>query len=142
MASLQISVCNFTQSVLLKTPPWVFFRCFKLYKWYQIAQSVSYLKKYQHKRMFAFTRNTLRNFKVVKNSILEGIKTKFSQLKNTHYVICAIKVLAKFKYQIKHDSNKATKVVLGVIHLVRSQIFRKTSISYPLIHTRTSAYQG
>ena len=28
--------------VLSKTPPWVFLTFFKLYKWYQIAQNVSY----------------------------------------------------------------------------------------------------
>ena len=26
----------------INTPPWVFFTFFKLYKWYQIAQSISY----------------------------------------------------------------------------------------------------
>ena len=31
--------CNFTKN---NTPPWVFFTFFKLYKWYQIAQSITY----------------------------------------------------------------------------------------------------
>ena len=31
---------------------------------------------------------------------------------------------------------------LRVIHLVRTQNFLKTNVSYPLIHTRTCAYQG
>ena len=26
----------------IETPPWVFFRFFKLYKWYQIAQRMTY----------------------------------------------------------------------------------------------------
>ena len=30
----------------------------------------------------------------------------------------------------------------GIIHLVRTQNFRKTSISYPLIPTRSCTYQG
>ena len=30
---------------------------------------------------------------------------------------------------------------LGIIHLYVCRIFRKTDISYPLIHTRTCAYQ-
>ena len=38
LVKLQDSPCNFTKS---NTPPWVFFRFFKLYKWYQIAQSIS-----------------------------------------------------------------------------------------------------
>ena len=29
-----------------------------------------------------------------------------------------------------------------IIHLVRTQMFRKTNISYPLVRTRTCAYQG
>ena len=33
-------------------------------------------------------------------------------------------------------------VHLGIIQLVRSKIFRKTNISYPLIRIRTCAYQG
>ena len=32
--------------------------------------------------------------------------------------------------------------MLGVVHLVRTQIFRKTEISYPRMRTRTWAYQG
>ena len=32
--------CNFTKS---NNPPWVFFTFLKLYKWYQTAQSVSYV---------------------------------------------------------------------------------------------------
>ena len=36
---LSAEACNFTKS---KTPPWVFFTFLKLYKWYQIAQSVSF----------------------------------------------------------------------------------------------------
>ena len=32
--------CNFTES---KTTPWVFFTFFKLHKWYQIAQRISYM---------------------------------------------------------------------------------------------------
>ena len=35
----EAKACNFTKS---NTPPWVFFTFFKLYKWYQIAQSASY----------------------------------------------------------------------------------------------------
>ena len=33
--------CNFTKS---NTPPWLFFTFFKLYKWYQIAQSNIYVQ--------------------------------------------------------------------------------------------------
>ena len=32
--------CNFTKS---STPPWLFFTVFKLYKWHQIAQSITYV---------------------------------------------------------------------------------------------------
>ena len=37
--SLQVSTSNFTKN---NTPPWVLFTFLELYKWYQIAQSVSY----------------------------------------------------------------------------------------------------
>ena len=36
---VQAEVCNFTKS---NTPPWMFFTFFKLYKWYQIAQRITY----------------------------------------------------------------------------------------------------
>ena len=39
LVKLQASVCNFTKSI---TPPWVCFKFFKLYKWYQIAPSITY----------------------------------------------------------------------------------------------------
>ena len=32
--------CNFTK---INTPPWVFFTFFKLYKWYQVAQRITYM---------------------------------------------------------------------------------------------------
>ena len=31
--------CNFTK---INTPPWVFFMFFELYKWYEIAQHITY----------------------------------------------------------------------------------------------------
>ena len=42
LVKLQLLACNFTKS---NTPPWVFFTFFKLYKWYQIAQSITYLSR-------------------------------------------------------------------------------------------------
>ena len=39
LLKLQAKACNFTKS---NTPPWVFFTFLKLYKWYQIVQSISY----------------------------------------------------------------------------------------------------
>ena len=36
---LSASACNFTKS---NTPPWAFPKFFKLYKWYQIDQSITY----------------------------------------------------------------------------------------------------
>ena len=39
LAKLQAKGCSFTKS---STPPWVFFTFFKLYKWYQIMQNISY----------------------------------------------------------------------------------------------------
>ena len=36
---LHVKAWNFTKSY---TPPWVFFTLFKLYKWYQILQSITY----------------------------------------------------------------------------------------------------
>ena len=40
LVKLQVSVCKFTNS---NTPLWVFFTFFKLHKWYQVMQSVSYV---------------------------------------------------------------------------------------------------
>ena len=37
--ALQAKTCNFTK---IKTPPWVFFTFLKLYKWYQIAQRITF----------------------------------------------------------------------------------------------------
>ena len=39
LVKLQASACNFTK---INTPPWVFFTFFKLHKWYQIAQRITY----------------------------------------------------------------------------------------------------
>ena len=38
LVKLRAKACNFTKS---NTPPWVFSTFFKLYKWYQIAQSIT-----------------------------------------------------------------------------------------------------
>ena len=39
---VQFKTCNFTKS---STPPWMFFTIFKLYKWYQISPSISYMQQ-------------------------------------------------------------------------------------------------
>ena len=40
LVQLQASAGNITKTI---TPPWVFLTFFKLYKWYQIAQSIVYV---------------------------------------------------------------------------------------------------
>ena len=42
--TFRAGACNFTKH---NTPPWVFFTFFKLHKWYQIAQSISYTPESQ-----------------------------------------------------------------------------------------------
>ena len=39
LVKLKAEASNFTES---NTPPWVFVMFFKLYKWYQMAQGISY----------------------------------------------------------------------------------------------------
>ena len=39
LVKLQASACKFTKS---NTPPWVFFTFFKLFRWYQIIQHITY----------------------------------------------------------------------------------------------------
>ena len=34
----------FSLQIKINTPPWVFFTCYKLYKWYQIPQRITYLE--------------------------------------------------------------------------------------------------
>ena len=41
LVKLQASACNFTKG---NTPPWVLFTFFKLYKIYDIAQNITYIK--------------------------------------------------------------------------------------------------
>ena len=42
----KLKPCNFTKS---NTTPWVFFTFFKLYKWHQIAQNITYVcDMYRH----------------------------------------------------------------------------------------------
>ena len=40
LVKLQAEACNFTK---MSTPPWVFFTLFKLYKWCQIAQRITFI---------------------------------------------------------------------------------------------------
>ena len=48
LVKFQAETCNFTKS---NTPPWVFFTFFKLYKWYQIAQRITYREIYNILRL-------------------------------------------------------------------------------------------
>ena len=43
LVKLQAKACNFTK---INTPPWVFFTFFKLFKWYQIAQRITYFPSF------------------------------------------------------------------------------------------------
>ena len=42
LVKLQALACNFTKS---NSAPWVFFTFFKLYKWYQIVQHITFTKQ-------------------------------------------------------------------------------------------------
>ena len=64
---LQASACNFTKS---NTPPWVFFTFSKLCKWYEIAQSITYILRkmlnillnlFQATDLFLYPVKTLEN---------------------------------------------------------------------------------
>ena len=43
LVKFQAEACNFTKS---NTRPWAFFRFFKLYRWYQIAQTIPNVSKF------------------------------------------------------------------------------------------------
>ena len=45
LVKLQTKTCNFTKNTF---PRWMFFTFFNLHKWYQIAQSMSYLPPRSH----------------------------------------------------------------------------------------------
>ena len=53
--------CNFTKR---STPPWVFFTFFKLYKWYQISQSVSTIQNMMDKVINAINFALISNFQI------------------------------------------------------------------------------
>ena len=46
LVKLQAAACNYTKG---NTPPWVFFTFFELYKWYQIAQHITFY--HENKKM-------------------------------------------------------------------------------------------
>ena len=61
LVKFQASACNFTK---INIPPWVFFAFFKLHKWYQIAQRITYIKfsvKNQKKIIIDFCWNYLKS---------------------------------------------------------------------------------
>ena len=51
---MQTPTSNFT---IINTPPWVFFMFFKLYKWYQIAQNITYAWNYAKHRIHGLTKS-------------------------------------------------------------------------------------
>ena len=53
--------CNFTKR---NTPPWVFFTFFKLYKWYQISQSISTTQNMMDKVINAINFALISNFQI------------------------------------------------------------------------------
>ena len=55
---LQVEACNFTK---INIPPWVFFTFFKLYKWYQIAQRITYVS---HGKLLSMSSKTFSNFRL------------------------------------------------------------------------------
>ena len=66
-----MQACNFTKS---NTHPWVFFTFFKLYKWYQIAQRITYENVkmcYMYSKYYFSCHLQMLNWKVknVKNQV-------------------------------------------------------------------------
>ena len=52
LLKFQAEACNFTKN---NTRPWIFFRFLKLYKWYKIAQSITYVCKRSARYIYFFT---------------------------------------------------------------------------------------
>ena len=68
----QAEACNFTK---INTPPWVFFTFFKLYKWYQIVQRITFYKtsKVQYSFM-PLCKNPIKCYEDLYNGVLFAVK--------------------------------------------------------------------
>ena len=89
LVTLQTLVCNSTKS---NTLAWVFFTIFKLRKWYQIVQSITYLNSLSS-LTHQFYQGTLEN-------------TVFYQRKNSFFIssrgeVVGVSSLTKLKYYSK-----------------------------------------
>ena len=90
--------CNFTKS---NTPPWVFFACFKLYKWHQIVQRIT------NKVILLFMNlaKTIFQQQQSKRNIIHNLKnqTAICRLKNLT-AICRLKNLTAVSKTAIHRS--------------------------------------
>ena len=73
LVKLLAEACNFAK---INTPPWVFFASFKLYKWYQFAQRITYLLL--SKILLDFNPHTMvkHNLKILQH-LLQGFQRVF-----------------------------------------------------------------
>ena len=58
LEKLQAEAYNFIRSI---TSPWEFFTFFKLYKWYQITHSITYVANFKLKRTGDFANTKINN---------------------------------------------------------------------------------
>ena len=90
--------CYFEES---NTSPWVFFMFFKLHKWYQITQSVSYTNFEEKNKTCGLKNTSLRLF------IHYGFFVIRSSMKLSSHQKCSIK---KLFLNISHYSWESTRV--------------------------------
>ena len=105
--------CNFTKSNI---PPWVLFTFFKLCKWYQIVQRITYEEFISHFflfRKFIFTKKPSIGFSSASKNSKEYISEHITEhLLHDHYDIVE-----------KQCYNRSTKIdLLGNCHLFWSQM--------------------
>ena len=91
LVKLQASICNFTKS---NTHPWVFFTFLKLYKLYQIAESISYeifntfLMHFEIRMLFKISISALQNSSGTRKSHYLSAINSSRVFKTFDYTIC------------------------------------------------------
>ena len=75
LVKLQAKVCSFTK---INTSPWGFFTFFKLYKWCQIAQCITYGEKEsrQSEGLQICSENQWTGFYMISASVMEELKNQ------------------------------------------------------------------
>ena len=104
--------CYLTKS---NTPPWVFFTFFKLYKWYQIAQRITFSLIYHRMVLLMKTNIIMMRMNLMTMTMISKMRMKF----------LTVQMMMKMIKQVMKPLKRKLKIMLVLENLIPPVLMKR-----------------